>query len=586
MPGDLRDRALARIVHARTVVGPLHLHRIISVDPLWRPLVKALASVVEITWDAPGTRDRSWFPGTILGRALQPAEHLTCEVCADPRAEVVEALRWARALLSDGRTQACDIAIASADLSVWDDHMMVLTADADLPIHFAGGVSALSTRAGQTCAALADAMINGPSQDRIRRLSLLSPYLSEALPADWMKGIPTEAGLFEPEHWARSLETLSPIDGSPIATIVMPVLYDLVDGAKAAAKLGKLLLRGGSLGLWQEALRLAPAAAMEMTLTSLRIADESDPANNVVWTRTADLVGAPRKHMRLLGLSSRSWPRGDNADPLLPEHVLNERALVDLPRLERDRLAFEILTGHPDSKVTLSRSRRSAEGAFLAKSGLLQHRVREYATQLLAGEIPKVLRGAVTLELLNERKAVLRAAIDAFDEITACTIHAFCQQIIMAYAVETGLDPGSRMMDGPAADAMFESVISKWLFERLSLQTREGEDPVAVLSRFEPLKVVKDSFDLAKLKLEHPGAGTVSVDFSLRKDIEFVESVRAFRRWQADIPRNAAPRPWLESSKPWPHSTRTASRRSRALLGYGTCRPAAYCLDEMGRVRF
>ncbi|ARP64290.1 hypothetical protein A9K65_013550 [Mesorhizobium sp. WSM1497] len=377
LPGDLSDRALARIAHAPAVVGPLHLHRLVSVDPLWRPLIKALASVVEITWDAPGTRDRSWFPGTILARTLQRPEHLICEVCADPRTEVVEALRWARALLSDGVTQACDIAIASADLTVWDDHMLVLAADADLPIHFASGVSALSTRAGQTCAALADVMISGLSQDRIRRLSLLSPYLSEALPADWMKGIPTEAGLFEPEHWARSLEKLSRTDGPPIATIVMPVLYDLVDGAKAAVKLGKLLLRGSSLGLWQEALRLAPAAAMEMTLTSLRVADESDPANNVVWARAGDLVGAPRKHMRLLGLSSRSWPRGENADPLLPEHVLNERALVDLPRLERDRLAFEILTSHPDSKVTLSRSRRSAEGAFLAKSGLLQHRVAE-----------------------------------------------------------------------------------------------------------------------------------------------------------------------------------------------------------------
>ncbi|WP_434722779.1 PD-(D/E)XK nuclease family protein [Mesorhizobium sp. RIZ17] len=377
LPGDLRDRALARVVHAPTVFGPLYLHRLVSVDPLWRPLIKALTTVVEITWDAPGMRDRTWFPGTILATPLQPPEHLICEVCADPRAEVVEALRWARGLLSDGVTQACDIAIASADLSVWDDHMLVLATDADLPIHFAGGVSALSTRAGQTCAALADVMINGLSQDRIRRLSLLSPYLSEALPADWMKGIPTEAGLFEPEHWARSLETLSPSEGPPIATIVMPVLYDLVGGAKAAVKLGKSLLRGSSLGLWQEALRLAPAAAMEMTLASLRIADESDPANNVVWARAADLVGAPRKHMRLLGLSSRSWPRGDNADPLLPEHVLNEHELVDLPRLERDLLAFEILTGHPNSKVTLSRSRRSAEGAFLAKSGLLQHRVAE-----------------------------------------------------------------------------------------------------------------------------------------------------------------------------------------------------------------
>ncbi len=166
----------------------------------------------------------------------------------------------------------------------------------------------------------------------------------------------------------------------------------------------------------------------------------------------------------------------------------------------------------------------------------LSLRIREYATQLLAGDIPKVLRGAVSLELLNDKRDVLSSAIDAFDEMTACTIHAFCQQIIMAYAVETGLDPGSQMMDAPTADAMFESVISRWLFDRLSHGVQESEDPVAVLSKFEPLKVVKDSFDLAKLKLAHPDVSTVPVDLSLRKDIDFVESVRVFRRWYANYP--------------------------------------------------
>ena len=377
LPWDLRNRALAHIANAPKVTGSLHLHRLISVDPVWRPLLIALASVVEITWDAPGQHDRRWFSGTILPANLQPPEQLICEVCADPRAEVVEALRWARALLSDGVTQASDIAIASADLGAWDDHMLVLAADAGLPIHLAGGVSALSTRAGQTCAALADVMLNGLSQDRIRRLSLLSPYLSEVLPADWMRGIPAEAGLFDPKHWVRSLETSGRPDSSALAAILVPVLYELAGGAKGAAKLGELLLRGNSLGLWQEAMSLAPAAAIEMTLSSMRVADESDPANNVVWARAADLVGAPRKHMRLLGLSSRSWPRGDHADPLLPEHVLNGRDLVELRRLERDRLAFEFLSGHPESSVTLSRSRRSAEGAFLAKSALLQGSVIE-----------------------------------------------------------------------------------------------------------------------------------------------------------------------------------------------------------------
>ncbi|PDT43868.1 hypothetical protein CO661_32660 [Sinorhizobium fredii] len=377
LPRDLRDRAIAGVAHARATVGNLQFHRLISIDPLWRPLIKALASVVEITWDAPGTRDRSWFPGTILPTTIEPPQDLICDVCADPRAEVVEALRWGRELLSDGKIQASDIAITSADLGPWDDHMLVLAADADLPVHFASGVSALSTRAGQACAALADVMINGLSQDRVRRLSLLSPYLSEAVPADWMKGIPTEAGLFEPERWASSLEPLLRSDGSSIAATLMPVLRDLDVGPQAAVKLGETLLRGKSLGLWQEALRLGPAAAMEMTLTSLRIADKSDPANKVVWARAADLVGAPRKHMRLLGLSSRSWPRADGVAPLLPDHVLSERDLVDLPRLERDRLAFEILVSHPGSRVALSRSRRSADGAFLARSALLQRKVTE-----------------------------------------------------------------------------------------------------------------------------------------------------------------------------------------------------------------
>ncbi|RUW19725.1 PD-(D/E)XK nuclease family protein [Mesorhizobium sp. M4B.F.Ca.ET.013.02.1.1] len=377
LPRDLRDRALSRVTHARAVTGAIHLHRLVSVDPLWRPLIGALASVVETTWDAPGRCDRSWFPGKMLSPPLSIDRPMICEVCADPRAEVVEALRWARALLSDGVTKASDIAITSTDLSTWDDHMLVLASQGDLPVHFASGITALSTRAGQTCAALADAMINGLSQDRIRRLSLLSPYLSETLATDWMKAIPSEAGLFEPEHWARSLHGLTSIDGAVLATILMPILQDVADGPKSALRLGTQLLRGKSLGLWQEALRRAPAAAMEMTLASLRVADEKDPVNHVVWARAADLVGAPRKHMRLVGLSGRTWPRGDSADPLLPDHILGARALVDLSRLDRDRLSFEILSGHPAAQITLSRSRRSAEGTVLARSALLERSIVE-----------------------------------------------------------------------------------------------------------------------------------------------------------------------------------------------------------------
>jgi ATP-dependent exoDNAse (exonuclease V) beta subunit len=167
----------------------------------------------------------------------------------------------------------------------------------------------------------------------------------------------------------------------------------------------------------------------------------------------------------------------------------------------------------------------------------LSLRIRNYASELLGGDIPKVMQGAITPADLASKAEVLRSAVDKFDELTACTIHSFCQRIIMAYAVETELDPGSRMMNAPAADAMFESVLSTFLSDHLSAEMRADQDPLAVLSKFEPLKVVKDCFDLAKIKLQHPGAGTVPVDLSLRKDIDFVEAVREFRRWQADYPK-------------------------------------------------
>lgn len=373
LPPDLCAAAISRTDRAKSILGAVHFHRLIEIDMIWRPLVHALVGVLDLTWEAASVRDRHWFPGNVFVAPTSPRGDLICDVCADPRAEVVEALRWARALLSDGTTQAADIAIVSADTSAWDDHMAVLSGDADLPMHFASGRPAMSTRIGQTCAALADIMINGLAQDRVRRLSLLSPYLAEALPANWMVGIPDDAVLFDYEHWRRALSASS----AEVSSVLLPVIELLSRGPSAAAQLGATLLRGPSLGLWQEALRLAPAPAMEMTLGSLRIADERDPASSIVWAAADDMVGAPRQHMRLIGLASRSWPRADVEDPLLPDHLIDWRTVVPFPRLERDRTAFEILTTHPRVQVSLSRSKRSGEGALLAKSALLQQRVIE-----------------------------------------------------------------------------------------------------------------------------------------------------------------------------------------------------------------
>ena len=168
-------------------------------------------------------------------------------------------------------------------------------------------------------------------------------------------------------------------------------------------------------------------------------------------------------------------------------------------------------------------------------AGELSLRIRSYVASLLQGTIPQVLTLALPHGLSETQRANLIAAQSYLDEITASTIHGFCREIIRSYAVETYLDPGSRVIDGPAADAMFEGVFTRWLIERLSSE-RDPDDPVAVLSAHDPLKVAELIKSLADLKRSHPKARTMSYRLERRTDIDFVESVDALVRWHASTP--------------------------------------------------
>ncbi|MCI0631863.1 MAG: UvrD-helicase domain-containing protein, partial [Phycisphaerales bacterium] len=168
-------------------------------------------------------------------------------------------------------------------------------------------------------------------------------------------------------------------------------------------------------------------------------------------------------------------------------------------------------------------------------AGELALRIRSYVATLLAGEIPTVLTLALPHGLSAEQTANLVSAQQHLDEITTSTIHGFCQEMIRSYAIETGLDPGSRVIDGPSADAMFESVFSAWLIDRLSSRVHIN-DPVAVLSQHDPLEVVELVKKLADLKRTHPAAGTTPARLDHRTDIDFVEVINGFARWFATKP--------------------------------------------------
>jgi RecB family exonuclease len=384
-PPDLAAAAIANVDLCVTLFDSVVLKRVLDVDPVWRPLLTAIAERLPVSWLAIGTTDRSWFQGGPLEVASESGVITAAEICADPRSEAIEALRWVRSLLSSGQVQASDIALVAASPSAWDEHLQVFSAGT-LNIHFCHGRPALGTAPGQACAALADVLLHGLSQDRVRRLQRLSPYLRKELPLLWLRGLKSDAGLFSAVHWRRALEAVGDEFSMRAMEVLGPVLDLLEGGVGKAAEAGERLLDGKSLALWRDALRQAPAAALTMTLKTLRVADNFEPGNSVVWGPAAELASAPRKYMRLMGVCARSWPRADADDPILPARIAplrpGRQSVTSL-----DRQHFSILVSAASGVCVVSRSSRSAEGTLLSPSPLWPAKTPE-AIHLARTRIP------------------------------------------------------------------------------------------------------------------------------------------------------------------------------------------------------
>lgn len=370
-PPDLRDAALARIAHAPALFGRIELEGLLDVDPVWRPLAAALADVTVVSWRRPCTGARNWFSGEVVETWPEATSDACAVICADPQAEVVEALRWARQLMAGG-VAAARIGIAATSPESWDEAMLVLSREACLPLHFTHGVAALEDPAGQACAALADVLLRGLSQARVRRLLRRSVPARVGLPDDWALGLRRAAGLFTEGQWRTALAAARTrrASGALAEEVLLPRLALLAQGVGVAAAAGEAFLDGAALALWRQALRAAPPEALELSLRDLRLPDGVSPGAAITWGPAVHLAAAPRPYVRLIGLTGRAWPRAGAEDPLLPEHVLPRAELEPLSRPEEDERLFAVIRAHAVGGLVLSRSRRSAEGALLAPSRL------------------------------------------------------------------------------------------------------------------------------------------------------------------------------------------------------------------------
>jgi hypothetical protein len=289
---------------------------------------------------------------------------------------VIEAFRWMRGLLVAGTARPEEIAIAAASPSDFDDHVLALSRDCNIPVHFVHGAKAVAGRDGQLAAALADVLVKGISQERVRRLFGMLPRHTPALrdlPSEWTRILPSDAPLTALERWeqvfARTPASDWP-DNTDRSATVLDILGILAKGPVIAAEAGETLLSGIARSLWRRALQDGPAEAVGVTLTRLRSDDGLEPATHVIFVSAMALASAPRPYVRLLALNTGRWPRGISEDRLIPDHVMPIDELDPLPIADADRRDFATIIAAAKT-VTASFSRRDVEGRLLGRSPLV-----------------------------------------------------------------------------------------------------------------------------------------------------------------------------------------------------------------------
>jgi hypothetical protein len=374
---DLQERAIARAAFAPVALGDVTLDGVFSVAPVWRPLLAAIDVHVSVSWRAPSGRAGDWFGGAVQEITTGTPAAADYVICANPHAEVIEALRWMRELTASGAAAPGELAIIAASPAGWDDQFLALSTDAELPLHFSHGVPALTTDEGQTCAALADLLTSGLSQERVRRFlrhaAGRTPELS-GVDASWSRGLEPEAGLFEFDQWTRALDRAVERrgDGRDPRAALTPALQLLARGAAAAEEAGSRLLPQGARQLWSEALNRAPAKAVGRALEAMRVPDGRDAGACAVWCSAAHLAAAPRRFVRFIGMTGRGWPRRAGTDPVLPDHVLSGGSLDEEDVAAFERAAFAWISACATGACVVSRARRDAQGRALSPSPMLR----------------------------------------------------------------------------------------------------------------------------------------------------------------------------------------------------------------------
>jgi hypothetical protein len=383
-PVDLRDIAIERAHLASRIFGQITIRGMTNLHPVWQSLILAIAEHQPkrkpVVWDAGPRKAPEWLSDKItVTRTSALTPEVTAATCANARHEVVEAIRWVRQLMIEG-VDGSDIAVATTSTSSYDDIFTAAAAEASLKIHFVHGMSSVHTADGQACAALADILLRGISQKRVRRLIHLCQQsdMLTSLPSDWAHHLKQDAALTTYERWDGALKKQSAI---PTRNVLLPFIKKLTSGVENAKEIGAAILSGKAHDIWERALRDGPAHALDQTIPAIRAKDDLNPLLHPCFMSAENLASSPRRYVRLIGMTSHAWPRFDSEDALIPEHVIPGEKLNPMPLHVLDEADWDTIC-KTSSHISLSWPRRDGDGRKCEPSGILPSVALEYATEL------------------------------------------------------------------------------------------------------------------------------------------------------------------------------------------------------------
>ena len=162
-------------------------------------------------------------------------------------------------------------------------------------------------------------------------------------------------------------------------------------------------------------------------------------------------------------------------------------------------------------------------------AGQLFSRISEFMDKLLAGEIPYNLTEVLEGGLSDTQRENLARARQSLGELTATTIHGFCQKLVRPYPVEANIDPGARIMDAAEAGLAWQDLLKRFLRDRL-----ESEDDHGALAAFVEAASNKAEAEIEKLAeflRRHRTARPADIMFDYGAVDDFKSAVDAFTQW-------------------------------------------------------